>query len=146
MTPLPPRSAGAPASAPAPLLSNQIQDHICFHEKEKDSQRPHSLESNKKKRCQMALNGEAVVFPETAWSWGCLSRPGTGAKCSPLQRKPQSKALPQSRASWGLTCAVLPKAFSSLPKFNVHHPCGNHIQVTESRQKSMLEEHVIHSD
>lgn len=76
-----------------------------------------------------------------------------GAGFSLPQRKPQSmppcnqtKLPPQSRASWGLTCAVFPKAFSGLSKFNVHHPCGNHVRVTKSRQKSMLEEHIVHSD
>lgn len=105
---------------------------------------------------QMALNGEAVVFPEAAWSWGCLSRPGIGAGRSPPQRKPQSTApcnqtklslqAPKAGPVGALTCAVFPKAFSSLPKFNVHHPCGNHVQVTKSRRKSTSEEHITHSD
>lgn len=69
------------------MLSSQIQGHICLQEKEK-RQRPHSLavqqDSNNAK---MALNGEAVVFPETAWSWGCLSSPGTGGWMFPSTKK-----------------------------------------------------------
>ena len=86
----------------------------------------------------------------------CLSRPGMGgwmflstkkateqAPCNQTKLSPP----PKQGTLGGLTCTIFPKAFGSLPKFNVHHPRGNHVRVTKSRRKSMSEEHVVvHSD
>lgn len=124
--------------------------------KRKKTKTPLFGRAARKQCCQMALSGEAVVFPETAWSWGMSEQTRYGGLDVPLHKESYragsmqpNKALPTPKAGHvgGLTCAIFPKTFGSLPKFNVHHPRGNHVRVTKSRRKSMSEEHVVvHSD
>lgn len=60
------------------------------------------------------------------------------APSAPLPDPQPDMGSSQGRKSEGLTCAVLPKAFCSFPKLNVHHPCGNHVQLTKIRWEFML--------
>ena len=90
-------------------------------------------------------------------SWMCSPAPGRGLRVSehtelnplstrrtwspsseaPLPAPQPNKGPPRAgRVKEGLTCAVLPEAFCSIPKLNVHHPRGNHVQLTKNQGES----------